>query len=67
MDIATELVKQRKRLHRHKRTAHKLASLHTGKEATHYNYYAGWSLGYLIGMIREIETNIEMLEELERR
>lgn len=56
--------KLKRRLNRCKIKAELLREEHSGNEMN-YTYHGGWSLGYLMGQIRELEDFIDDLEEVE--
>lgn len=55
--------KLKRKLQRLKAQMEKLEAEHDGKQATGYNYYGGFSLGYLVGKVSLLEDILDEIEE----
>lgn len=62
--LEKEIIKRERRLAIYNARLDILKAIHKGRELTEFTYWAGYNYGYLQGKISELESTIEMLNDL---
>ena len=62
--LEKEIIKRERRLAIYNARLDILKAIHKGRELTEFTYWAGYHYGYIQGKISELESTIEMLNNL---
>ena len=62
--LEKEIIKRERRLAIYNARLDILKAIHKGRELTEFTYWAGYHYGYIQGKISELESTIEMLNDL---
>lgn len=62
--LEKEIIKRERRLAIYNARLDILKATHKGRELTEFTYWAGYHYGYIQGKISELESTIEMLNDL---